>query len=1043
MRQILLVVVGLLLSAFLMAQQAITGTVKDGNGDPLPAASVTVRGTSNTVQTNDQGQFSIRAVQGAVLQAKVVGFDPENVIVEGNLPIHFVLYESLSSLDEVVVIGYQSVTKKKNTAAISSISGKELENIPAASFESILQGRLAGVNMQNLSGSPGGVSTVYVRGSTGISTSYDEAQVLSSPLYVVDGVPQPTEQYSNLNTGTGTSYLAGINPNDIESIEVLRDASAAAIYGSRAANGVVLITTKKGTNREPRVIVTGYTGMTVRPELRDVALGSAERRQKMAVFEKQLTYAERANLPILLTDSLNPAFNGNTNWQDLFYQRGKVNNADLSISGGSDNSNYRFSANIYDEDGVVKATGFQRMSTRLNLMSKALKGKLTINPIVAYTYMDRARGNIDEDDISPFPLGASSMPSSLYNPSEDYVRYLTEGFDEDLDNNITNQLALNLNLNAQLLPELTFVSQTSFNYNTGKRNYNMPSRLNGEQGNYVYAWSSTQENYLLSNYLTYIDTYGKHSLTVLAGQDIQHDKYEQLEGSGNFGQSDQIQVVQGFLQNYISSFSDYQAWGLLSYYSRLSYDFDSRYIFSGSIRTDGSSRFGKNNQWGWFPAASAAWLLSEESFLKDHPSISLLKIRGSYGATGNLPRENYLAYNLYSVNNGGYAGATAGSYNGVSAITPNFTNGVAQDNLTWEKSQSWNIGVDMDLLNGRWSFSADVYNKETSNQLFAVQLPTNTGYDYAQTNAVGVRNAGVELIVNGSPLPRSSKLNWRTNFNISYNKNAIMSLPNGGRDLVMSGDRFDKSHILSVGSPINAFYLYETLGVYSTINDVPINPYTGELFRNSNGTYGEGMFQFRDVDGDYFTDVFNSGINPDKIPMGDPNPKWYGGWTNTFSYKNFDFSVFINFTLDRDVLNLYESDVFGANSAGSLANVAGLSLPDLSKYNIWTQPGNQAEYAKIDIGTYRYYYTSAQSFFLESGSYVRLKNVILSYRLGQQFLQRFGISQFRIYGLVDNALTWKASGKLPDAEAVNQYGEYNGNGYPIPRKFTLGVEITL
>src|SRR5690606_14645250 len=298
MRQILLVVVGLLLSAFLMAQQAITGTVKDGNGDPLPAASVTVRGTSNTVQTNDQGQFSIQAVQGAVLEAKVVGFDPETVTVDGNLPIHFVLYESLSSLDEVVVIGYQSVTKKKNTAAISSISGKELENIPAASFESILQGRLAGVNMQNLSGSPGGVSTVYVRGSTGISTNYDEAQVLSSPLYVVDGVPQPTEQYSNLNTGTGTSYLAGINPNDIESVEVLRDASAAAIDGSRAANGVVLITTKTGTNREPRVIVTGYTGMTVRPELRDVALGSAERGQKMSVFEKQLTYAEQANLPI-------------------------------------------------------------------------------------------------------------------------------------------------------------------------------------------------------------------------------------------------------------------------------------------------------------------------------------------------------------------------------------------------------------------------------------------------------------------------------------------------------------------------------------------------------------------------------------------------------------------------------------------------------------------------------------------------------------------------------------------------------------------------
>jgi len=1042
MRKIILFFGGLLFS-FSAFPQAITGTVKDANGVPLPAASVVVRGTEVAVQTNERGQFSIQASIGDILEVKLIGFDPETISVKGGSPVHVTLYESLSSLDEVVVIGYQSVSKKKNTAAISSISGKDLENIPSASFESILQGRLAGVNVQNISGSPGGVSTVYVRGTTGISTNYDEAQVLSSPLYVVDGVPQPTEQYTNLNSGTGTSYLAGINPNDIESVEVLRDASAAAIYGSRAANGVVLITTKKGTGGEPTVTITGYTGLTVRPDLREIALGGAERSQKMQIIQDQLSYAQQRNLTFLLTDSLNPAFNGNTNWQDLFYQRGLVNNADLSISGGGQSSNYRFSANYYDEDGVVKATGFQRMSTRLNLMSKAMNGKLTINPIIAYTHMDRDRGNINGNAVNPFPLSAGDMPSSLFNASDAKMAFYTDQFDGTLDNNITNQLSLNLNLNAHILPELTFVSQTSFNYNTGKRDYNQPSALNNNLGNYVYTWSSAQENWLLSNYLTYNDTFGKHTLSVLAGQDIQHDKFQETQASGNYGTSDQIQVVQGFLQDYIGAWSDYQAWGLLSYYSRLSYDFDSRYVFSGSIRTDGSSRFGKNNQWGWFPAASVAWLLSEESFLEGHPSISLLKIRGSYGATGNLPRQNYLAYNLYSVNNGGYAGADAGSYNGVSAITPNFTSGVAQDDLTWEKGESWNIGADVDLYNGKYSFSADVYNKETSNQLFAVQLPTNTGYDYAQTNSVGVRNAGFEFILSASPLPRTGMLNWRTNFNISYNKNTIMSLPNGGRDLVMSGDRFDKSHILSIGSPINAFYLYETQGVYATIDDVPINPYTGELFSNSNGTYGEGMFRVRDVDGDYFTDVFNSGINPDKLPLGDPNPKWYGGWNNTFSYKNFAFSFFINFTLDRDVLNLYESDAFGANSAGNVAGMAARALPDLSKYDIWTQTGDQSRYAKIDIGTYRYYYTSAQSFFLEDGSYVRLKNVILSYRLGQGFLSKLGLSQFRVYGIVDNALTWKASKRLPDAEAVNQYGEYSGNGYPIPRKFTLGVEITL
>ncbi len=1022
----------------------VSGVVKDEHGITLPGVSVKIKGTTMGVQTDSRGVYRLNVPSGkGVLVFSFIGFSPREYPVESKTSVlNVTLKEDAAGLEEVLVIGYQSVSKKKNTAAISSISGKELENIPAASFDMILQGRLAGVNVQNISGSPGGVSTVYVRGSTGLSNTYDEAQILSSPLYVVDGVPQPTEQYANINTGTGTNYLAGLNPNDIESVQVLRDASAAAIYGSRAANGVIMITTKTSHSKEPIVMVNAYSGITVRPNLRNVALGSAERSQKMSIINEQLSYSQQENLPFLLTDSLNPAFNGNTNYQDLFYQRGLVKNGDLSLSGGGNGSNYRFSAGYYDEEGVVKATGLQRFSTRLNLMTRALNEKLTINPIIAYTHLDRGRGN--GDGVNPFPLSAGSMPSSLFNLSDSKLAYYTGSYDNNLDKNLSNQLSLNLNININLLKALTFTSQSSFQYNTGKRDYNRPSELNNDLGNYAYTWSSGQENWLLSNYLNYTNTFGKHSLTALVGQDIQHDKYQVTEASGNYGTSDQIQVVQGFLQNYITAYSDYQAWGLLSYYSRLSYDYDSRYIFSGSLRTDGSSRFGKNNRWGWFPSASVAWLLSEENFLKDHKKISLMKIRASYGSTGNLPNSNYLPYNMYSVNNGGYAGNdNASSYNGVSAITPNYTNGVAQDNLTWEKGKSWNIGTDIELYDGKFSMSADIYNKETSNQLFAVQLPTNTGYDYAQTNSVGVRNAGFELILGASPLSKDSKTNWRSSFNISYNKNRIMSLPNGGRDLVMSGDRFDNSHILSVGSPINAFYLYQTLGVYSTLNNVPVNPYTGELYSNSNGTYGAGMFYLKDLDGDYFINSFNSGINPDKMPIGDPNPKWTGGWNNSFNYKNFSFSFFINFTLDRDILNLYEADAFGNNSAGSASSLASTALPDLSKYNIWKNDGDQAEYAKIDIGTYRYYYTSAQTFFLEDGSYVRLKNIIASYDLGQKFLKRTGINKFRVYGILDNVLTWKASKKVPDPESLNQYGEYNGNGYPIPRKLTLGLEITL
>lgn len=269
-----------------------------------------------------------------------------------------------------------------------------------------------------------------------------------------------------------------------------------------------------------------------------------------------------------------------------------------------------------------------------------------------------------------------------------------------------------------------------------------------------------------------------------------------------------------------------------------------------------------------------------------------------------------------------------------------------------------------------------------------------------------------------------------------------MNLPNGNRDLVMDGDRFDKSHILSVGSPINAFYLYRTLGVFSTEDDIPVNPFTGAKYRNSNGTFTAGAFYMQDLDGDNFIDIFNSGINPDKIPMGDPNPRITGGWTNNFSWKNFTVGLFFNFVFKRDILNLYLADQFSNSTSGDpLNNFAQYSTPNLDAINIWRKPGDQATYAKYDLGTYLYYYTSAQSFFLTKGDFVRLKNVNLQYNLPAPIIKKWGLGGFKIFGTLDNAARWQASKLLPDAENVNSYGEYAGDGYPIPKKYTLGLQV--
>src|SRR5688500_11714069 len=355
MRKVLLFLCAIYLALSSYAQTKITGVIKDDKGDPLPFVSVQIKGANIGTVTNAKGEFSLTAATNSTLEISLVGYAKQDFKLNGRNSIDITMATTESRMEEVVVIGYQKVTRKKSTAAISSISGKDLANLPSSSFDQLLQGRLSGVNVQNFSGQPGASPTVSVRGNSNVSSNYDEFQVINSPLYVVDGVPQPTETYVGPNTGTGNNYLGGINPNDIESIDVLKDASSAAIYGSRAANGVILITTKKGKSGAPRVTVVGYAGLTQRPELRDVTTGASERRQKMEILQKQLTYDQLRFLPLLLTDSLNPAFNGNTDWQDMFYQNGMIKSADLSLSGGGEGGmNYRFSTGYYDEEGIVK-----------------------------------------------------------------------------------------------------------------------------------------------------------------------------------------------------------------------------------------------------------------------------------------------------------------------------------------------------------------------------------------------------------------------------------------------------------------------------------------------------------------------------------------------------------------------------------------------------------------------------------------------------------------------------------------------------------------
>lgn len=1011
----------------------VSGSVTDGK-DPLPGVTVRIKSTNTGTATDDKGRFTLNAPANATLEISFIGYETKLVKAADNLTVK--LEPSNSTLQESVVIGYQKVTRKTATAAISSISGKELQNQPAASFDQMLQGRLSGVNVQNYTGMPGARSSVSVRGNSLVTNGYDENNVTNNPLYVVDGVPQPTESYAGPTGGTASNYLAGINPQDIESIDVLKDASASAIYGSRAANGVILITTKKGTSGRTRVGASVYAGYVERPELRDVTMGVTERRQKMDLIDV-LSLSQKRNLPAIMTDSLNPAFNGNTDWQDLFFQRGLIQNADINISGGGESSNYRFSLGYYDEDGIVKATGFSRYTARFTLNARALDNRLDINPIITYFRSDKDRGN--GNDNSPFGVGAGDMPSSLLNLSPEAKEVIMGSYNKNLDKNIDNNLSFALNLGLSLTPHLRLSTQNSYIYLNAKRDQNAPNFLTGT-GNYAFAFTSTRATMMSSNFLTYSNQFGKHNVSAVVGTDINFDQYQEMWASGSNGVSDQIQIISGFQKQNTDVGARYDAFGLLSYYARVAYDYDTKYIVSLSGRYDGSSKFGKNNKWGFFPSASVAWLLSEEGFLKDNGLFSLVKLRASYGTSGSLPRDNYLQYNLYRVNAGSYTGnGNATSYDGIPSVIPNF-NQAAQNNLSWEKSDQWNIGTDLEIQKGKYSAAIDVYNKQNSLQLFSITLPYTSGYNSSFTNSLGVRNYGVDLTIAANPLPATSKVKWFSRLVLSYNKNEITALPNGGRDLVFnSGDQFDKLHIMSVGAPVNAFYLLQTKGVYTDDDAVPGNPFTGDKFRNPNYIYKGGDFIFADLDGDYNIDIFNDGINPDKKAMGNPNPLYTGGFFNSLNWRGIDLSVFCTYSFKRDVINLFDAERF-SNSTTSALNFVHTSTPDFSKINIWRKPGDKAEYAKFDYGTYGYYYTSAQTFFLEPGGYFRVKNVTVSYNLTNVW-KGLKMDRFRIYGMVDNVLMIQKSKRLPDAENVNQYGEYDGGGYPIPKKYTFGIDL--
>lgn len=1025
---------------------SISGKVLDESGQGLPGASVKEVGTTNAAQTNSKGEFKLNVTgPESSISVSFVGYVSKTVKVGSEKVFSIKLEPNPNMLKDAVVIGYQSVSRRISTAAVSTVKAKDIENLPSPSFDQLLQGKVAGVNIQNYSGEPGGRPTFTVRGNTAMGRTVTAANALSSPLFIIDGVPVSYNDISSFSDVTQTNFVAGINPNDIESIDVLKDAASASIYGSRGANGVVVIKTKRGkVGDKPQINANFYTGLSTRARSEVYYVGAEERRYKMNYLTSLGNYEQLSTIPLLLTDSLNPAFNNNTDWQGLFFQTARIYNADASVFGGSETVNYRLSGNYYNEEGIVKSTGFKRYNLAANMGYK-MTPKLNVELSFRASRTDRSRGrgvipNPNADYSNPLPINSGSFPSSLFQLSRtDSLNFIGQ-YDLAKDKNINDDISTSISVYYDILPKFKFTSQASILLTNSSRDLFRPSALDANGVFYSYSLNSKYQNFNIDNILSYnLDIKENHHLNFLAGNTINYINVGS-SGVGGFGTgNNSITTVNAikpgnFDMNYTKS-NNAQA-GLLSFFGRINYDFKSKYLLSASIRSDASSRFGKNNRWAYFPAVSGGWIISDEGFMEKTKSwIGMLKLRGSFGISGNLPDNFYAPYNSYLVGKAGmYNGNDMTTYNGVTTINHD-PGTVTQDNLTWEKAVQSNIGIDADFFNNRLQVVADLYNRGTKEVFFKLKQPSTSGYDEVFTNSVGVRNVGLEFNISGKVFSAEKSFQWNPRLIMSINKNQITKLPDGNRDIVI--DYNGTTYILSKGRPINEFYQVKSNGVYANQSDVPFNPRTGNLITYWDGSViaGAGTYRWIDQNGDY--DVWDRN---DLVRTGDPNPKITGGFSNTFTYKNFSMEVFTSFTLGRDVYNTYIASLL--TNYKQIGNFYGQGLIDLSKLSIWRKPGDVADYA--DVNPYKSYYYQFNTFssaYMEDGSYARIKYINLGYRFSSEWLKKAKITALQVYGIMDNVYTFQKS-NLPDVEAVDALGIYNGNGYPLPRKFTLGFRAT-
>lgn len=1027
-------------------KRVVKGVVTDNkSGEPLPGVTVLVKGTTVGVVTDVNGNYVIQLPESGntVLVFSSVGMKTQEIPVGTKTSIDVALVESAEELEEAVVIGYQSVHKRNVTGSVASVRGEDLADIPAASITELLSGKVVGLQSLNTGGGPGARTAMVVRGNTIMSGNLAEANEFSDPLYVIDGIPTDLRSLAGYDA-TNADYLASLSPEDVESIDILKDASAAAIYGSRGANGVIIIKTKGGKAGKLQISAKATYGVNLRPNLKGVLVGSAERQAKMNMLYNNWTYNGLKNyLPMMLTDSLNPAFNNNMDYQGLFYQTGITQNYSLALTGGREDLNYRLSLGYYNEKGIVKSTGLDRYSLQLNVTQKFFKS-LRNQTVLRLSYTDRKTGTGDSDGHKTFPMSIQDLRSSLFATTEEQLESLVGGLEDLYNKNRTVDVSLSNFANWDIWKGITLNSQIGLIYNRLQRTFHQPSTLRSDGNNFASTYSAETKTASIETYLSYTKDVAKnHNVNILAGQSFDYTQNEYISFSGFGGTGDMIHTISGYTTDEVSGSTSITMHAMVSFWARAGYRFMDRYMVDFNFRRDASSRFGRNNRWANFPSVSMGWIFSDEPFMKWAQNwLSFGKVKFSYGRNGKQFSGDFLRYNLYTLGYNGlgsYAGQTTNkTYNGITSVTPNFSQ-LADNNLSWEKSTQWNLGVELEFLKRRIYVNFDCYNRKTDALLFSVHFPGYTGFNQVKSNVAGIMNYGYEISVDAYLFDRANDFQIQLQPGLSHNDNRVTKLPNGDRDYLDKNNRYG----YMVGRPGPVYYGMEYVGPLDRLEDLPVNPFTGKpLDPTKNGTWGKvkpGYPINVDYDQDY---VVNDNDDRDiHIINKSANPKVQGYFNLVISYKQLKLRVNNEFIFGRDVFDNVSQTILGRYHSSAWQEKASI---DLSDYTFWTHEGCGAYYPALrpaETGIVPDYPFRNSSMFWENGNYWKVRDITLSYNFKQPWMKKIGLEQLYVYGTVYNVYQWQKSKTVVDVSAVDSRGYTYGDGYPQARKFVFGLNV--